>query len=118
MTVLLQLTAANNATWSYGPILLKDDAGAPLAMPEGVKIRMQLRDQANSVNVTLELSLDNECLAFVDRPAASLHILVPAMTMKDVVSANYPYDIIVEYPSARVVRPVAGNVVIEQGVTR
>jgi hypothetical protein len=114
----LALKASNNATWSAGPIALHDEAGAPLAMPEGVAVRMQLRAPATSDTVALELSIANGRLQWADRDAATVSIEVPALAMRAIAAGAYDTDIIVEYPSGRVVRPAAGTVTILQGVTR
>jgi hypothetical protein len=118
VTFPIALSAANNATWSYGPIALQDESGAPLAMPEGVAVRMQLRAPATSDAVALELSIANNRLQWADRAAATINIEVPALAMRAIAAGSYEADIIVEYPSGRVVRPAAGTVTILQGVTR
>ncbi|HWW46538.1 MAG TPA: hypothetical protein VNZ94_01710 [Xanthobacteraceae bacterium] len=117
MTTHLDLSAANNATWTSDEIPLRDAAGAVLAMPEGVKVRMQLRQPADSVNVALDLSIGNG-LSFVDQEAAIIRVEVSATRMRDIAPAAYAYDIIVEQPTGRVIRAVEGTVTIAQGVTR
>lgn len=117
MTVALQLSAANNETWAYGPISLVDAIG-PIALPMGTQIRMQIRPSAESTNIALELSLDNGRLVIESIEAATISILVSASAMLDVAAGSYAYDIVVEQPSGRRVRCVAGTATIIQGVTR
>ena len=117
MATELNLAATNNATWTYSPLsLLVDDA--PVALPAGTTVRMQLREAPDSVNVALELTLENKLLTFQDEPAAVLALEVPAITMKDLPAGDYAYDVVVEQPSGRVVRPIFGKVTVAQGVTR
>jgi hypothetical protein len=97
---------------------LRDDADAPLAMPSDVKIQMQLRSPAASTDVALDMSLDDGRISFVDRDAANIKIEVPASAMRNVAAGSYDHDIIVTYPSGRVIRAVAGIVTVAQGVTR
>lgn len=118
MTTTLNLTAANNATWTVASVPLLDDAGAPLAMPFDVKIQMQLRAPASSSDIALSLSLDDGRLAFVDKDAATIRIEVPVAAMHDVAAGAYDHDIVVTYTTGRVIRPVAGIVTVVQGVTR
>lgn len=119
MTTTLDLTAANNATWTVPSVPLRDDADAPLAMPSDVKIQMQLRAPASSNDVALDISLDNHRISFVgDRDAANIQIEVPASAMLNVAAGSYDHDIVVTYASGRVIRAVAGTVTVAQGVTR
>ena len=114
----LTLTAANNCTWTAGPFAMLDAAGAPLALPEGARVRMQLRAPAEADSAALELTLDNSRLRLVDKDAATIAIEVDAHAMATVAAKAYDIDVVVEYPSARVLRPFEGTVTIKQGVTR
>ena len=117
MTVTLDLTAANNATWSHEPVQLLD-GNIPAALPEGSKVKMQLRPTADSVIVALELTRDNGRLILTDHNTSTFKIEVPAEDMKALPAGTFAYDIVIEYPSTRVRRPIAGTVTIVQGVTR
>lgn len=114
----LALSAANNATWSYGPVALLDKLSAPLALPTGTLIEMHLRSSADDINLVLGLSLANGRLNIIDLNAATIGIEVPASAMRDVAAGSYAYDITVTQPSGRVHRPIDGVATIIQGVTR
>lgn len=121
MSEPLALKAATNATWTYGPIALLED-NAPVALPAGTLIRMQLRKQAGELNVALTLSRDNGLLKVEDLAAALISIDVPVSKMETVPAGSYAFDILVIYPSdgfnpGRVRRPVSGTVEVEQGIT-
>jgi hypothetical protein len=118
MTAVLDFEAANNATWLYSPILLLDDADAPLALPFDAKVEMQLRSPASSNDVALLLSLENGFIKYIDSQASTVRIEVPVTTMRDIPAGTYEHDIIVSYSTGLVVRSIAGNVNILQGVTR
>ncbi len=118
MTAALDLAAANNATWSVPSVALLDDAAAPLALPDGVQINMQLRAPAASSNIALGLSLADGRLAIVDVDAATIRIEVAVAAMLNLAAGAYDYDVVVAYPSGRAIRAVAGTVTVAQGVTR
>ena|SRR5688500_2915969 len=118
MTTALDFEVANNATWRYSPLILRDDADVPLALPFDAEIVMQLRSPASSDDIALELSLANGRIKAVDLQASTVEILVPATAMKDVAAGSYEYDIVVNYTTGLVIRSVAGTVNVIQGVTR
>lgn len=84
MTTTLDLSAANSATWTHGPIALLDEAGAPIEIDDTVAIAMQLRSSADSKSVALELFHANGRLIVVDALAATIRIEVPVADMRDV----------------------------------
>ena len=118
MTIALALTASNNATWQFGPLDLVDpEAAAPLALPAGTVIGMQLRAAADSVDLVLDLSTTNGLL-IADTVASKVRGFVPLAKMGPIVAGSYAYDIVVTQPSGRAIRTHDGTVTIEQGVTR
>lgn len=118
MTVALALAAANNATWQFGPLDLVDpEADAPLALPAGTVIGMQLRAAADSVDLVLDLSTTNGLL-IADTVASKVRGFVPLARMSPIPADSYAYDIVVSLPAGRAIRTHAGVVTIAQGVTR
>lgn len=118
MTTSLNYTCANNCTWSPPSLTLTDDAGAALALPESVEIKMQLRSPASSSDIALEASIANGRIAIKNILTSEITIEVAAADMARVQAGNYDVDIIVKEPSGRVYRPAAGTVIVTQGVTR
>lgn len=120
MTVALPLSAANNATWQFGPLALVDPNGnTPLALPATTVIRMQLRAAADAVDLVLDLSTESENeMLIADANASTVRGLVPLAKMRGLAAGSYAYDIVVTQPTGRAIRTHAGLVTIEQGVTR
>lgn len=118
MTIALALTAANNATWQFGPLDLVDpETSAPLALPAGTVIAMQLRAAADSVELVLDLSTTNG-LMIADTVASKVSGFVPLAKMSPIAAGSYAYDIVVRLPAGRAIRTHAGKVSIDRGVTR
>lgn len=113
----LELAAVNNATWTAGPFPLKDDADVNIALPAAAAVRMQVRTAATDTSVAIELTRANGFLV-IDADDATVSIEVPVANMRDLPSGAYVFDVIVEQPTGRVLRPLYGTLAVEAGVTR
>lgn len=113
----LELAAVNNATWTAGPFPLKDGVGVNIAIAAATAVRMQVRTAATETSVALELTRANGLL-IVDAEASTVRIDVPVVNMRDVPAGAYVFDVIVEQPTGRVLRPLYGTLAVEAGVTR
>lgn len=117
MTISLALAAANNATWQFGPLdLLDTEANAPLALPAGTVIAMQLRAAADSVELVLDLSTTNGLL-IADAVASKVRGFVPLAKMSAIAAGSYDYDIVVSLPTGSAIRTYEGTVTVKQSVT-
>ena len=114
----LALSVPNNATWSSAPIALRDQNDLALALPDGTRIEMHVRETAASEAVALLLSVANGKILMVNTVAATVRIEVPAADMKDLPAGSYVWDIRVTQPTGRAHRAAHGTLTVIQGVTR
>ena len=116
MTVALDFTLANNATFERSFTLLDDNSTViPLAQ---TAIRMQIRPSADSTTILLTATnAQGDMISITNLDAGIVDLLVSANTLRSIPGGAYVYDIIVQHPSGRVWRPFAGAITLIAGVT-
>ncbi len=101
-------------TWKAGA---KAATAAPVDLT-GCKARAQIRAEVDSPDVLLALTTENGRIE-LGGPAGTIRILIDAATTAEITWESGVYDLEVVFPgSGRVVRRMAGSVLVSKEVTR